>query len=150
MYPRFSRRYSGSHTRNVCQLVFTPRMSTTRIQKRRSANTAENGSAVVCFGSTGWASTRFGTVNHQSSTHPSPTSPMTRNGSCQRSLWNHQKQRKMAGGVTIAPSPVPLWKMALPRLRSLGAITWRMVRMPHGQLPASNTPSITRQANSAQ
>ena len=52
--------------------------------------------------------------------------------------------------MTTAPTAVPLWNSELPNDRSSGRSTALVVRMPHGQFPASNSPSPTRQASSHQ
>ncbi len=61
-----------------------------------------------------------------------------------------RKRASTVRGVITAPKAVPLWKIEFPSERSSGGRTARVVRMPQGQLPASNNPRAKRQANSIQ
>src|SRR5262249_43711444 len=111
---------------------------------------------------------RPGIVTNQSRTQNNPKHPMTRKGNCHvfagvsatatyvppttditalrngSSGSSHRSRYKTTNGVMTAPSAVPLPKSAFPNDRSSGRITVRVVRMPHGQFPASKKPRANR------
>ena len=81
--------------------------------------------------------------NHSTS-QSTPAAPTT---------WNGRRQLPVSGvisafmtsGVTIAPTDVPLWSTPFPSDRSRSESRARVVRIPHGQCPASKKPSSIRQ-----
>lgn len=87
------------------------------------------------------------TTDHNT-THSNPSDPTSTNRSRQP-VPSSPINARARNGVATAPMDAPEWKTPLARPRDSRGTTRRTAATAHGQLNASPSPSITRQAMSS-